>query len=192
MNLNYQFLKYLLFLSLFFVCNSGFCQDGYLPLDEHKQVFYSDVATVQKTKDEIFKSAQNWVTQTFGNYENAVTQQDLQLGKLVITSYVPATTSLYDYVRFELTIDCSDKQYRVMIDKLDGISQIRTPARLGVKENDAVLAKEVIMKSETNRKKRAEAEEGLQHIKADNDAVNNAMYKLLAGLKQFIVTEDEH
>lgn len=163
-----------------------------MPLDEHKQVFYSDVATVQKTKDEIYKSAQNWVTQTFGNYENAVTQQDPQVGKLVITSYVPATTSLYDYVRFELTIDCSDKQYRVRIDKLDGISQIRTPARLGIKENDAVLAKEVIMKSETNRKKRAEAEEGLNHIKADNDAVNNAMYKLLAGLKQFMVTGAEH
>lgn len=185
-------MKYLLLFSLLFAYNSCFCQDGYLPLNEQKQIFYSDKATVQKSKDELYKSAQNWVTQTFGNYANAVTQENPQTGKLVITSYVSASTSLYDHVRFDLTIDCSDKQYRARIEKPEGISQIRTPVRLSVKENDAVLAKEIIMKSETNRKKRAEAEEVLQTVKADNDAVNNAMYMLLAGLKQFMIIETQH
>lgn len=184
-------LKNLRYFVLLFVCHSSFSQDGVLPLDEHKQVYYSDVANPPKNKGEIYKSAQNWVIKTFGNYENAVTQQDPQSGKLAINTYVPVIHSLYDHIRFDLTLECKDNQYQARINNLDGISHIRTPARLGVKENDLVLSRSMVMKSETNRKKREEAERFLQQAKADNDEVNGAMYRVLAGLKEFVVADEE-
>ena len=150
-------MKYLSLLLLLLVCHSGFCQDGYLPLNEQKQVYYSDVATLHKSKDEIYQSAQKWVSNTFGNYENAVTSEEPQIGKLMINSYIPVITSLYDYIRFDLVFECKDNQYQVRIDKLDGISPVRSPVRISSKENDAVLAKEMVIKTEPIRKKREEA-----------------------------------
>ncbi len=177
---------------LLFIVQTGFCQDGFLPLNEQKQVYYSDVANPHKSKAEIYKSAQNWVTHTFGNYENAVTQEDPASGKLTINSYIPVVTSLYNYIRFDLVIDCKDNQYQARIDKLDGISPTRTPIRISSKENDSVLAKEVSIKTETNKKKRTESEQLLQIAKTDNDNINHAIYKLLAGLKEFIKSENGH
>lgn len=108
----------------------------------------------------------------------------MQAGKLVINSYVPVIHSLYDHIRFDLTIDCNDNQYQAKISSLDGISQIRSPVRISSKENDLVLTKSMIMKSETNRKKRAEAEQEWKEAVANNEEVNNAMFRVLASLKE--------
>ena len=189
--LYYITLKYIPLL-LLFISYSGFCQDGYLPLNEQKQVYYSDVASPRKSKDEIYKSAQNWVTHTFGNYGNAVTSEDISSGKLMINSYIPVVTSLYDYIRFDLVIECKDNQYQVRIDKLDGISPIRTPVRISAKDNDVIVATELNIKTEINKKKRTEAEQLLKTEKADNENINNAIYKLMAGLKEFMAAGSTH
>jgi hypothetical protein len=182
-------LNYLRLTILLLVSNLAYCQPGTLPLDALKQATYSDKAAPQKTQAELYKAAQNWVTTTFGNFENAVTKQDPQNGLLVINTYAPVSTSLYDYIRFDMTIVCKDNHYEARINKLDGTAQHRTPTRLGSRENDLVAEKEMAVKTETNRKKRAEAERILEQAKTDNDNINNSMYKVLASLKEFLVTE---
>ncbi|TDE17392.1 DUF4468 domain-containing protein [Dyadobacter psychrotolerans] len=171
---------------LFFVSFNCLGQDGLLPIDTRKQVYYSDLVNTDKTKDELYKIAQNWVTRKFGNYDIAVTFQDAAAGKLVINSYVPVKHSLYDHIRFDLTIICKDNNYQASIEKLDGIAQTRSPKRLGPSENDAIAEKSMAVKTETNRKKKQGSELLLQKQQADNDQVNAAMYKLLASLKEFI------
>jgi hypothetical protein len=174
-------LKY--FILLLFFYNTGFCQDGYLPVDKQNNVVYTDMGKIEKTREQLYRNAQQWITDTFGNYKNAVVQEDASEGNLLVSSYVPIVNSLYDYAGFVMHIQCSDNSYRVTINKVDGISQIRTPVRFSRKENDAILTREMAVKSETNRKKRTEAERILQSAKADNDGINSAMYKLMASLK---------
>jgi hypothetical protein len=184
-------LKYIALLLLLFSFYNGFGQDGLLPLDKDKNVFYTDMGKVDKSRDAIYKSAQNWISTTFGNYENAIKQDDPQSGKLAISSYVPVSSSVYEFVRFNLAIECQDNQYQVRIDKLDGISRTHSPERIGVKNNDLVASREQAIKTENNRKNRTEAEEALKTAKTDNDAVNTAMFKLLASLKQAITSANE-
>ena len=174
--------NYILIL-LLLITQNCFSQDGLLPLDAKKQVIYTDSGQPEKSKSEIFKQAQEWISKTFGNYENAVTFEDPQVGKLVLTSYAPVSSTNYQYVRFDLTIECKDKQYQVLITQLDGISTIHSPERLGAKDNAEIMEKELAVKTEQNRKKRTEAETALKNAKADLDAINNAMFGLMSGLK---------
>ncbi|MCF0048617.1 DUF4468 domain-containing protein [Dyadobacter sp. LJ53] len=176
-------MKHLILILFLFVCQKGYSQTGLLPLDAEKNVFYSDSGKPNKSKSEIFKQAQNWISKTFGNYENAVTFEDPQLGKLILTSYAPVSGIAYEYVRFDLTIECKEEQYNVRIDKLDGISTTHSPSRLGAKDNNAIMEKEVAVKTEQSKKKRAEAEAALRNAKADMESINNAMYKLMSDLK---------
>jgi hypothetical protein len=179
-------LKYLI-LSIF-VCLSTivFAQEGKLPLDDRKNASYSDQTTINKSKEACFSIAQKWISGTFGNYENAVTRQDMEAGVLVINSYTPVQTSLYDYVRFDMTISFTDKGYKASISNLDGTSQYRTPARLGINENNLVTEKEIQYKTETSKKKRSEIQQQLEQLKADNDHVNDAMFKVLASFKEYL------
>ena len=176
-------LKHLILILFLFIGQKGFSQTGLLPLDAEKNVFYSDSGNPKKSKSEIFKEAQNWVGKTFGNYENAVTFEDPQLGRLILTSYAPVSGTSYEYVRFDLTIECKEEHYNVRIDKLDGISTTHSPTRLGKKDNDAVMEKEVAVKTEQGKKKRTEAGAALNNAKADIENINNAMYKLMSDLK---------
>jgi hypothetical protein len=164
-------------------------QDGLLPLDAEKKVLYLDSGKPELSKDEIYKKVQEWVGSIFGNYENAVTADNAEIGKLLITSYVPVSNAMYEYIRFDLTIECQDKQYTARITQLDGISTVRSPARLDAKENDMIAAKEITVKTETNRKKKEAAEDALKVAKADNERINTAMFKVLASLKMFVIPE---
>ena len=184
-------LKTLRILVLFLFCQPAFCQDGFLPVDDKKNVGYSDVGRLKNTKEEIYDKAQKWAAKTLGNYENLATPEDTKSGKLVINSYTPLSHSLYDYVRFNLTIECDSNRYQARIDQLDGTSAVRTPVRFSTKENDAVTEKAMILKTETNRKKRVEAERNLKNVRADNEGINNAVYRLLAGLKAYMTAESE-
>lgn len=183
-------MKYIILFLFTFFAYQTFAQDGLLPLDSEKNILYSDSGKPELSKTEIYKKAQEWVSKTFGNYENAVTGDSQQSGKLLITSYVPVAHSLYEYVRFDLAIECRDNMYVAKISKLDGISTLRSPARLGVRENDMITAKEIAVKTETNRKKKSVAEEALQLAKAGNEAINNAMYNLLGSLKVSVTAKD--
>jgi len=185
----YCILKHLILSLLFLSSFSGFCQNGTLPLDAAKNVSYSDLGNLPKSKDRIYADAQKWVSKTFGNYENAVTLEEPQTGKLVVNSYIPVAHSRYEHIRFDMTISCTEQHFDVKIDKLDGIATMYQPTRIGVKDNDLILAKEMALKTEPNRKKRTIAEESLQRSKSDNDAINKAMYDLLANLKVFLVSE---
>ncbi len=177
-------LKYLNLLLLLLLTHSGFSQNGMLPLDEKKNATYTDKASPQKPKAELYKAAQSWVGKVFGNYENAVTKQDPETGLLVINTYIPAKTKLYDYIRFDLTIVCTDNHYEAHITRLDGTAQHRSPTRLGINENNLVTEKEMAVKTENNRKKRAEAEENLENARIDNEIINAAMYNVLGSLKE--------
>jgi len=185
----FEKLKTLKVVILFLFCQPAFCQDGLLPVNEQKNVVYSDVARLQKTRDEIYQKALKWAEKTLGNFENSATEAEARSGTMLINSYVPVKHSLYDYVRLDFTFHCSDNQYQVKIDQLDGTSPIRTPVRLSSKDNDAVTEKAMILKTETNRKKREEAEKMWQNAKADNDGINSAIYKLLANLKEYMTAE---
>ncbi|WP_035333275.1 DUF4468 domain-containing protein [Dyadobacter crusticola] len=178
-------MKYILALFFFISAGQVFAQSGMLPLDQEKNIYYSDSGQPKLSKDEIYKKMQDWVSNTFGNYQNAVTFEDAAAGKLRVTSYVPVIHADYAYVRFDLTISCADNQYQAVISNLDGISTIHSPVRLSAKDNERISAKEVLAKAENSRKKRGEMEDELKLIKADNEGINTAMYNLLASIKQF-------
>ncbi|WP_159473169.1 DUF4468 domain-containing protein [Dyadobacter sp. 3J3] len=179
-----------LFVILFLVSFYGFGQDGYLPLDNQKKIVYTDVATPEKSKDVLFLNAQKWVVKTFGNYENAVTSENKQAGKLVLKSYTPIGSPSFEYLRYSMTIDCEDNKYRVTITDLEGISKSQTVTALGKKQNDEILEKEILLKTESGRKKKSIAEEALNQAKIDNDQINQAMYGLLASLKLGMTSDD--
>lgn len=181
-------LKYFLLSVLLLLSGITYSQDGRLLLDANKKATYTDKSSTQKSKEECFKIAQMWVTDTFGNYENAVVKQDPQSGLLAINSYVPVQTSLYDYIRFDLALTATNQGYQVTITNLDGTSQLRSPARLGLNENNLVTEKEVLFKTETNKKKKADLQQQLDQAKTDNDRVNEAMFKVLASLKEYIAS----
>jgi hypothetical protein len=175
-------LSFLLFTSL-----NVFSQHGRLPLDERNEVYYSDTGTFMKSKGTLYKITQNWITKTFGNYENAVTHQDSTSGKLVVSSYLPLNHhSLYEYVRFNLAINFQENKYTARIDQLDGITPLHTAARISHKENDAITVNELAFKTEKNTKKRLDAARDLELVKAGNDRINTAMYELLASLKVYL------
>jgi hypothetical protein len=178
---------------LFFISISQFSfgQDGYLPLDDKKNAVYSDVGAMEQTKDRLFQNSQKWVVKSFGNYENAVDQEDRAGGKLVIKTYAPISSPSFEYLRFTMTITCSDNKYLASISELEGIAKTQSVTRLGQKQNDAILEKSIVVKTETNRKKKTIAENLLNEAKADNDNINQVMFSLLASLKQAMLLKGE-
>jgi len=184
-------LKYIIITLFAFLYIPAFSQDGFLPVDDKKNVVYSDVGALTNTKEEIYDKAQRWAAMALGNYENLASPEDTKSGKLIMNSYIPLSHSLYDYLRFNVTIECDSNKYQVRVDQLDGTSAVRTPVRFGSKENDAVAEKAMILKTETNRKKRSEAEQNWKNAKADNEGINNAVYRLLAGLKEYMAAGNE-
>jgi hypothetical protein len=177
-------LKYILSFLILFIASQVSAQDGLFPLDQEKNIQYLDSGQPSRSKDEIYKKMQEWISKTFGNYQNAVSFEDPEAGKIRVTSYVPVIHAKYAYVRFDLTISCSDNQYEARITNLDGVSAIHSPEHLTAKDNELISAKEVMVKAENNKKKRGELEEELKLLKADNDGINTAMYNMLASVKQ--------
>jgi len=175
------------FLCLFFIHYSGFGQDGNLPLDEQKNAVYSDVASLEQTKNVLFENAQKWVVKSFGNYENAVDSQDKASGKLVIKTYAPITSAAYEYLRFTMTIRCEENKYQVVVNDLEGIAKSQRITRLGKRQNDAILEKAVLVKTESSRRKKAVVENELEEMKADNERVSQTIYSLMASLKQIMI-----
>ena len=163
-----------------------FAQDGRLPLDSKNSISYTDSGKPQFSKTELRQKIREWVERKFGNAENAITSDDTQAGIILITSYIPVIHSNYQYIRFDLGVQYKDSQYDARITTLDGVSAEHSPVRLNAKENDEITAKEHAVKTESNRKKRKDAETALQLAKADNDGINTSLYNLLADLKNFV------
>lgn len=154
-----------------------------MPLDSQNKIVYTDVATLEKTKDVLYQNVQKWVVKTFGNYENAVVSDDKQSGKLILKSYTPVSSPSFEYLRYTMTVHCEDNKYRVTINDVEGISKSQSVTSLGKKQNDEILEKEILLKTESSRRKKSIAEEALNQAKIDNDQINNVMYGLLASLK---------
>lgn len=179
-------MKHLILFALLSAATSAFAQDGRLPLDSKNNISYTDSGQPKFSKAELHQKVRGWVEKKFGNAENAITSDDTQAGIILITSYIPVIHSDYQYVRFDLGVQYKDNQYDARITTLDGVSAEHSPVRLNAKENDNITAKEQIIKTESNRKKRKEAEEALQVVKADNEGINTSLYNLLADLKAYI------
>lgn len=179
-------LKRLLLFLLLTAATHTFAQDGRLPLDSKNNISYTDSGQPKAGKSELHQKIRAWVDKKFGNAQNAITSDDTQAGIILITSYIPVIHSDYQYIRFDLGVQYKDNQYEARITTLDGVSALHSPVRLGAKENDNIVAKEQIIKTENNRKKRKEAEVALQTAKADNDGINTSLYNLLADLKTYV------
>ena len=179
-------LKHLLLFALLTAATHTFAQDGRLPLDSKNSISYTDSGQPRSSSSELHQKIRAWVDKKFGNAQNAITSDDTQAGIILITSYIPVIHSDYQYVRFDLGIQYKDNQYDARITTLDGVSAEHSPIRLSAKDNDNITAKEQIIKTESNRKKRKEAEIALQAAKADNDGINTSLYNLLADLKTYI------
>lgn len=179
-------MKHLLLFALLSAATHSFAQDGRLPLDSKNNISYTDSGQPKSSKTELHEKIRGWADKKFGNAQNAITSDDTQAGIVLITSYIPVIHSDYQYVRFDLGIQYKDNQYEARITTLDGVSAEHSPIRLSAKENDSITAKEQIIKTESNRKKRKEAELALQTAKADNDGINTSLYNLLADLKTYI------
>ena len=182
-----KFLVAFLFLSL--LNHFSFGQEGNLPLDSNNDAAYSDVGSLKQTKDLLFQNAQKWVVKSFGNYENAVASEDRSGGKLILKTYAPINSAAYEYLRFTMTITCQDDKYQVIVNELEGIAKSKTITRLGKKQNDAITQKAVLIKTESNRKKRSQSENELAEMSSDNERVSDTVYSLLASLKQSMLAE---
>ncbi|ACT91382.1 hypothetical protein Dfer_0111 [Dyadobacter fermentans DSM 18053] len=182
-------LKHLILFALLTAATHTFAQDGRLPLDSKNNISYTDSGQPKLSKTELHQKVRAWVDKKFGNAENAITSDDTQAGIILITSYIPVIHSSYQYVRFDLGVQYKDNQYDARITTLDGVSAEHSPVRLNAKENDDITAKEQIVKTESNRKKRKEAELNLQAAKADNDGINTSLYNLLGDLKNYVMAE---
>lgn len=180
----YTSLKYVICISISLLSYSSWAQHQLLPLNQNNEAFYSDHSRAPYPKSELFKKAQSWISKTFGNYQNAVMKEDSVSGILIVNSYLQSSTSTFDHIRFTLILQIKDNYYEAKLEGLEGISKARTPARLGKKENDLVAEKEILFKTETNKKKRAEAKSDLQIAQSDNENVNNIMFQLLGSLKE--------
>ncbi len=163
-----------------------FAQDGRLPLDPKNNISYTDSGQPKLSQAALHQKIVGWVEKKFGNTENAITSDDEKAGIVLITSYIPVIHSSYQYVRFDLGIKYQNNQYEARIATLDGISAVRSPIRLNSGENDLIIAKEQAVKTESNRKKKKEAELALQMAKADNDGINTSLYNLLGDLKVYL------
>lgn len=183
-------LKHLLLCVLLSAATHTFAQDGRLPLDSKNNISYTDSGQPKFTSAELHQKLTAWVDKKFGNAQNAITSDDKQAGIILITSYIPVIHSDYQYIRFDLGVQYKDNQYEARITTLDGVSAEHSPVRLSAKENDNIIAKEQIIKTESNRKKRKEAELSLQMAKADNDGINTSLYNLLADLKTYITAPE--
>ncbi|SDD84311.1 protein of unknown function [Dyadobacter soli] len=179
-------MKHLLLFALLTAATHTFAQDGRLPLDSKNNISYTDSGQPKSGKAELHQKIRAWVDKKFGNAQNAITSDDTQAGIILITSYIPVIHSDYQYIRFDLGVQYKDNQYEARITTLDGVSALHSPVRLGAKENDNIVAKEQIIKTESNRKKRKDAELALQTAKADNDGINTTLYNLLADLKTYV------
>jgi hypothetical protein len=179
-------LKHLLIVALLAAATHAFGQDGRLPLDAKNNISYTDSGQPKLGKTELHQKIKSWADKKFGNAQNAITSDDTEAGIVLITSYIPVIHSEYQYVRFDLGVQYKDNQYDARITTLDGVSAEHSPVRLNGKENDNIVAKEQIVKTESSRKKRKEAETALQIAKADNDGINTSLYNLLADLKAYI------
>jgi hypothetical protein len=179
-------LKHFLLFALLTAATHTFAQDGRLPLDSKNNISYTDSGQPRLSKTELHEKVKAWVDKKFGNAQNAITSDDTQAGIILITSYIPVIHSDYQYIRFDLGVQYKDNQYDARITTLDGVSAEHSPVRLNAKENDAITAKEQIVKTESNRKKRKEAEQALQSAKADNDGINASLYNLLGDLKTYM------
>ncbi|WP_353720726.1 DUF4468 domain-containing protein [Dyadobacter sp. 676] len=179
-------MKHLVLFALLSAATHTFAQDGRLPLDAKNNISYTDSGQPQLGKTELHRKIREWVDKKFGNAENAITSDDTQAGIILITSYIPVIHSNYQYVRFDLGIQYDDGRYDARITTLDGVSAEHSPVRLNARENDEITAKEQIVKTESSRKKRKDAELALQMAKADNDGINTSLYNLLADLKNYI------
>ncbi|GGM86566.1 hypothetical protein GCM10010967_18600 [Dyadobacter beijingensis] len=177
--------KFLLF-ALLTAATHSFAQDGKLPLDNKNNISYTDSGQPQLSKTDLHKKIRAWVEKKFGNAENAITSDDTQAGIMLITSYIPVIHSNYQYIRFDLGVQYKDNRYDARITTLDGVSAEHSPIRLNSKENDNITAKEQVIKTESNRKKRKDAELELQVAKADNDGINTSLYNLLGDLKNYM------
>lgn len=182
-------LKHLILFALLTAATHTFAQDGRLPLDSKNNISYTDSGQPKLSKTELHQKVRAWVDKKFGNAENAITSDDTQAGIILITSYIPVIHSSYQYVRFDLGVQYKDNQYDARITTLDGVSAEHSPVRLNAKENDDITAKEQIVKTESNRKKRKEAELNLQAAMADNDGINTSLYNLLGDLKNYVMAE---
>lgn len=170
----------------------SFGQEGILPLDSKNNAVYSDVGAVQHSRDVLFSNAQKWVVKTFGNYENAVVKEDRSNGKLVLNTYAPISSAAYEYLRLTISIDCQDNKYSVLMTDLEGIAKSQTIKRLGKRQNDEIQEKSVLVKTESNRKQKALAENELNEMRSDNNSVNDAVYGLMASLKQMMIAGSEN
>ncbi|MCF0068864.1 DUF4468 domain-containing protein [Dyadobacter sp. CY261] len=179
-------MKNLLLFALLSAATHTFAQDGKLPLDAKNNISYTDSGQPKLRKSELHQKIRGWVEKKFGNAENAITSDDTEAGIVLITSYIPVIHSQYQYVRFDLGVQYKDNQYEARITTLDGVSAEHSPVRLNGKENDDIIAKEQTVKTESNRKKRKDAEVELQMSKADNDGISTSLYNLLADLKNYI------
>ncbi|MGV3600004.1 MAG: DUF4468 domain-containing protein [Dyadobacter fermentans] len=182
-------MKHLILFALLTAATHTFAQDGRLPLDSKNNISYTDSGQPKLSKTELHQKVRAWVDKKFGNAENAITSDDTQASIILITSYIPVIHSSYQYVRFDLGVQYKDNQYDARITTLDGVSAEHSPVRLNAKENDDITAKEQIVKTESNRKKRKEAELNLQAAKADNDGINTSLYNLLGDLKNYVMAE---
>jgi hypothetical protein len=184
--------KYFIVSLLLFIGVNAFGQNGWLPLNERNEVHYADIGKFNTSTATLYRTTQNWISATFGNYENAVAFQDSASGKLVVSSYLPLNEhTLYQYVRFNLTINCDENGYRARIHELDGITPLHTATRISRKENLAVTVKELALKTETSAKKRSAVAREVELLKAGNESINVAMYHLLASLKVYMTENIE-
>ena len=92
-----------------------------LPLNDQNMVEYSEVITLDKSKDEIYSSINEWFVKTFKDSKEVIDFQDKEVGKIVGKGIMVMDTKLnplykYDlHTKFVIKTEVKEGKYRFVI-----------------------------------------------------------------------------
>lgn len=77
-------------------------------------VNYSEVIVANRKKEQLYKNAQKWVTETYSDYKAAV-QSENPPDRLVVRGTFSLNDIIDSKIRYDVTIDVKDSKYRYQI-----------------------------------------------------------------------------
>lgn len=111
------------------VSNLAAAQTVQLPKSAEGKVTFEQIVESELTKDALYKSAQTWITRTFGDYKTVVQFEDKEAGRIILKGISKLEQLLYTDFKFVITIDTKAQKYRAVLTDLEiGVDHLDSPA----------------------------------------------------------------
>jgi hypothetical protein len=184
-------MKKILPLLLICLCLKVSAQTYMLPIDSLSgKAVYVDVVDTENSKDVLYRNAQTWIANSFGDYKSVVKLENKESGRIILQAIYDRTEKYggKDYVDYTMTIDCREKKYRAVIDEL------KNRVVLGGGTIDFKVDNRMVTPGDSTGKTPKEIkedEESIGRFKPKNEDLNRVMYGLLDSLRQSMKKKDD-